>query len=104
MIAPVRLDVLVGSLPDLDDEATVCARRPWTGASAAVLVNLDGGPVPDHVREAGYAYFLEVAVAREILEDLPGRPLSADERLRLLVFYAENDAFPDWVNDRSRAP
>jgi hypothetical protein len=97
----MRLDTLIRSLPDLDLAATICARRPWTAASEAVLVNLEAGPLPDDFKQNGYAYFLEVLVAREILEDAPGPPLTDDETFGLILHYAENDAFPDWLHGRA---
>jgi len=53
--------------------------------------------VPSDLTTLGLEYFLEVHVAKEVLEVLSGRKASKDEKLRLLIFYAENDAYPDWV-------
>jgi len=46
----------------------------------------------------GYAYFLEVHTA---LEDVLGDRaslLSDAQRVDAIIFYAENDAYPDWLN------
>lgn len=97
----MRLDELIMTLDDLDEEITLCARRPWSAAAEAIAVELDEeGRVPPQVKGAGYAYFLDVPTAREVLEVFGDRRPTAEERLRLLLHYAENDAFPDWVYGR----
>ena len=53
--------------------------------------------MPSYITTLGFEYFLKVHVAKEVLEVLSGRKASKDEKLRLLIFYAENDAYPDWV-------
>jgi hypothetical protein len=51
------------------------------------------------VTQAGYDYFLEIDLALEVLEVLEGRSPSPDQKFELVLFYAKNDAFPDWVYD-----
>jgi hypothetical protein len=53
--------------------------------------------VPQEVRAAGYEYFLEIHVAKEVLAVLGSRQAAPDDQVRLLMFYAENDAYPDWA-------
>lgn len=82
----------------LDDDAVVCARKPWTSDSEARLVSADAqGALPEEVRAAGFKYFLEVHVGKEVLEVFRGRSEPTERKLALLVYYAENDAYPDWV-------
>jgi hypothetical protein len=42
-------------------------------------------------------YFLEASTAREALAVFDGRATTLEERIRLLLYFAENDAFPGWV-------
>lgn len=57
--------------------------------------------IPTDVKEAGFSYFLEIFVAREVLEVLEGKPSTSEERVRLLIYYADNDAYPEWVHQRT---
>lgn len=56
--------------------------------------------MPADVDAAGYAYFLEVHVAKEVNRVSAEKSPTLDEMVRLLVHYAENDAYPDWVYSR----
>jgi len=98
--ASMRLEELIVSLDGLDEDATICARRPWGAASDAILVHLHDGPIPPDVKQTGYAYFIDVATAREVMEVFGNRPPTEQEKLKLLLHYAENDAFPEWVYER----
>lgn len=44
--------------------------------------------------------FLEVHVAHEVLRVFDDKPPTMEEKLRLLIHYAENDAYPEWVYTR----
>ena len=48
----------------------------------------------------GHKYFLEASVARDVMDVLRSRPTpsSTDDACNLLIHYAENDAYPDWVD------
>jgi hypothetical protein len=95
----VTLDDAVRQLDQLDDDAIVCVRRPWSPSSECVVVTPDQNlGVPQDVSDAGLAYFLEVHVAREVLGVFGDKPSTRAERGRLLIFYAENDAYPEWVD------
>ena len=56
--------------------------------------------VPDDVKRAGYSHSLGAHVAKEVLAVFADKRGSDDERVRLPIDYAENDAYPDWVYDR----
>lgn len=96
------LGTLIDRLPGgLDDKLCVFAAKPWSATSPAVAVQLDDEfKPPKEVLEQGLVYFLEVHVANEALEVFGDRQPSAAEKRKLLIFYAENDAFPDWVYAR----
>jgi len=77
----------------IDEDSVIFAKRPWTLDSEAEIGKFDpGSRIPTSFTDRGFAYFLEVYLAKEFLEDL-GNTLSAEEeRLARLIYYAENDA------------
>lgn len=93
----MRLVEAVERLSKLDEDATICVRKPWTGDAECVVISFEG-KLPSTTRKAGFEYFLEVDVALEVLEVFGDRRPSLDERLELLIYYATNDAYPDWLD------
>ena len=89
---------LVDVVRDLDTQAqddgdleTIFVRRPWAPESDAIVAPLtEDGRVPPTVSAAGFEYFLEIPVAREVLE-FWSNP-SALDRCNRLIEYAINDA------------
>jgi len=95
----MRLADIIANLKATDEPLCIVARRPWTPDAEAKLIALTGDyRVPGDVLVDRYEYFLEVDVARE---DVIGNltDLSADQRVAACIFYAENDAYPEWLND-----
>jgi hypothetical protein len=89
----------IDQLDTLDEDSTIFVRRPWSAVAEARVSPLDeDSRVPAAVKEGGFEYFLEVHVAREVLEDCDSRSLTREERIRLLLYYAENDAYPEWLD------
>lgn len=85
----------------LSDDDVIFAEKPWSPSARAEVGRLDSEhKVPGSVRSSGLSYFLEVITAKEALEVFGDKPPTAEERSALLLFYAENDAFPDWVFER----
>ena len=79
---------------------TICLRKPWTAQAEARIVQLDEeSRLPPDAQADGHKYFLEASVAREVLDVLRSRPTpsSTEDACKLLVYYAENDAYPDWA-------
>jgi hypothetical protein len=79
---------------------TICLRKPWTDQAEARVVQLDeDSRLPPDAESDGHKYFLEASVAREVLDVLRSRPTpsSTEDACKLLLDYAENDAYPDWV-------
>lgn len=80
---------------------TICLRVPWTADSEARVVELDKESLPPDALSDGLKYFLETSVAREILDGLrknvPTKSTTEDS-CNLLLYYAENDAYPPWTN------
>lgn len=97
----MTLDETVRQLDSLDKDAILCIRRPWTHHAECVVTAPDEDlGVPSHVKDAGFVYFLEVHVAHEVLGVFGAKPPTHEERVRLLIDYAENDAYPEWVYQR----
>jgi hypothetical protein len=94
-----RVTTLLGVIEELgsvDGELTIYAATPWTESSKAVVprepasVNL-----PAEAQTLGLKYFLEVAIARDFLEDWAaslGHEPSKQERCERLIQYAVSDA------------
>jgi hypothetical protein len=94
----MNMSEVVEQIETVDVDSAICAKKPWNQDSECVVVELDDTlAVPADVEAAGFAYFLEVHVAREVLQVFGDRRPSMVEKVRLLVHYADNDAYPDWV-------
>jgi hypothetical protein len=92
----VTLTDAIRDLSFFDDESTIYAAKPWSAASQVVIAREGeaGGP-PQEVQDLGLKYFLEVFVARDVLEDSTGNhPVEAtiQDKVRRLIRYAEADA------------
>ena len=91
---------IVAQLESVEDSLCIVAKRPWSKTSEAKLVSLtEEYRIPEQVLAQGFEYFLEVSVALdEVLQGLRVS-LSPDQRYEAVQFYAENDAFPEWLNE-----
>ncbi|WP_437619656.1 hypothetical protein [Sorangium sp. So ce1151] len=97
----MTLGETINRLDTLDENAILCVRQPWTPSSECAVTAPDENlGVPRHVKDSGLAYFLEVHVAREVLDVFGDKPPTTEEKVRLLIHYAENDAYPEWVYQR----
>lgn len=93
----MTLREVISNLSNIPDYGVLCVKKPWAPESECVVVNYDEDDdesVPAHVTSAGFEYFLPIFVANEVLE---GREWTLDEKLSLLIYYAEYDAFPAWT-------
>ena len=90
---------LIDAIRKLDeaDDKIICARRPWRADSDVCLVSDVLSKVPERVIRDGYEYFLEGAILREILDTPEAERCSEHEKVNLIIFYAENDAYPPWI-------
>lgn len=96
----MKLQEALDRVMQLSDDDVIFARRPWTLDADAEIGPLDADyRVPASITARGLAYFLEASTAREVLEVFGDREPTADECRRLIMFYAEHDAYPDWVFD-----
>ena len=97
--AQMNLASVIASLESIDASLTIVARRPWRADSEARLVSTaDYGRIPGIAQASGLEYFLEVSVAlEEVLGTMASR-LSLDQRIAAVIYFAENDAYPAWLN------
>jgi hypothetical protein len=84
----------VQSLDSLDGNGTIYAAEPWTARSEAIVTEEpEAGGVPVAVQERGMKYFLEVFIAREVLEDwVPDTASTLADKCARLIQYATTDA------------
>lgn len=93
-----RLADIIARLSEFDDEDTIYASEPWTDDSDAIVLPYreedDGEPHPE-ATDAGLAYFIEINLAEEFIEDwiasLSHEPSASAIRERLIQ-YVINDA------------
>ena len=89
------LEVIEG-LDCLPEEATIYARQPWSCESIAIVDNEEEeGGAPESARPMHLKYFIEVAIAREFLEDWENsvdHSTTSVQRCERIIRYAEDDA------------
>ena len=89
---------LIASINDSSRHLCIVAKQPWAGSAEAKLVELTSAfGVPSKDLEEGYEYFLEVSVAFEEVINGPGVALTDEQRFEAVLYYAQNDAFPEWL-------
>jgi len=96
----MKLKEVIAELSALPVETYICARRPWTGESEAALVPFpEDLQIPAEVKERGFEYFLEVSTVNEVLEGFMKFSPTPAQIFDFVLYYAENDAFPDWASE-----
>lgn len=93
----MKLKNILDDIESLDDDGVIFAREPWVLDADAIIMSSDNPESRQDLAEKGFHYFLEVFVAKEVLEVFENKQPSLEERERLLIFYAVNDAYPEWV-------
>jgi hypothetical protein len=94
----MKLQELLDQVVHLNDDDVIFAAMPWTLTSDAEVGQLDDeGRVPPTAVARGMSYFLEISVAKEVLEVFGRHKATAEQQRALLLYYAENDAYPQWV-------
>jgi hypothetical protein len=92
----MTLHDMISRIDELDEDDTIFLRPPWTEDSAAMVgFESDDGGLPVEVEEHGLGYFVEVAIARDVLEDWEATcstPPTVSERCARLIQYAVTDA------------
>lgn len=96
---------LVDFLAEIDrhgENEVVFMRRPWGVDSDIVVGELEKDcSVPVWAKDGGYEYFMEVFAIRDAISPVEDKGLCFRRMGELVVFYAEYDAYPDWVFDSS---
>jgi hypothetical protein len=91
-----KLIDVVARLESYDPDLTIYAGKPWAWDSEAVVAREpDQGGLPQEAGFRGADYFIEVFIAKELLDGWiasEARPTSAREQCERLIQYAVNDA------------
>ena len=86
----------IRDLEALDDESTMYAAEPWTENSETIVAREpESGGLPGEAEKLHLAYFLEVFIARDLLEGWAtnlGVEPTVREKCARLIQYAINDA------------
>jgi hypothetical protein len=85
---------IVQQLAKLDGDCTIYARHPWTPLMEARLA-VEGSAEETKAKAEGFAYFIEVFIAREFLDDWRAtqkRTPNDEQSCARLIEYATNDA------------
>lgn len=94
----MKLSEIIADIECLNDELCIVAKRPWTADAESQLVRLtEDFKIPGASLSEGYEYFLEVSVALDDVLDEIGPRLTPEQRVEAVIFYAENDAYPEWL-------
>jgi hypothetical protein len=96
----MKLAEVIRKLDEID--GTIFAREPWGADSEAELAMADDpeGIVSIETKRAlegrGLQYFLEVEIARDVVQQhVELRPRTDAEKFALVLYYAQYDAYPD---------
>lgn len=87
---------VVRNLEAIDSESTIYAAQPWIAHSVSLVAREpESGGVPAEADRLGLEYFLEVLIAREVIEgwksNLASNP-TLQETVARLIQYALYDA------------
>lgn len=94
------LSDLAANLSDLDENQCIGLKEPWSEDAESILVPLDSElHFPASARAQGFVYFMEVHVAKEICGVFGAQNVAPSQIAQLLIYYAQHDAFPNWVYD-----
>jgi hypothetical protein len=85
---------IIDRIDEFDDEDVIFVRPDWGPRSDAEVFRLtEELKVPERPKELGLKYFLEVAIAREVLESFADQPtVTSLEKCRRVIKYAIDDA------------
>lgn len=88
---------IVGQVDGYDSDAVIFVEAPWGGDARATVVAADDAEAGLMAEQQGMNYFLEVHLAREMLEVWSAwrdnrRPSLADA-VAASIYYAQRDAF-----------
>jgi hypothetical protein len=102
----VKLSQVISEINTISEPATIFAARidgMFSSESAVQITEEEIGNIDDFLKNSGMPpameYFLEVSILKEILEgwryNHQGQNPSLSVAIETIIFYAENDAYPD---------
>jgi hypothetical protein len=93
----MKLEEILRNPERLGDDDVVYAKRPWTLASEARVLQFSVDEAVTRVlgEDPSFEYFLEGDLLIDLQLQLEASGRSSDEVIEALLYYAENDAFPD---------
>lgn len=89
-----KLIDIVAKLHELDREDVIFVKPEWSANSEADVFRLTADcRVPEEVTRLGFKYFLEVDVARQVMDEFVNRPAATlKDRCERLIHYVTHDA------------
>jgi hypothetical protein len=97
----MKLAELPGRLSQLSTDLVVFAEQPWTPNSEMILRELEPDySIPEELKSSRFRYFLELSVIDDFIDTLKANGLTEPEQLDAIIYYAEHDAFPEWMDRR----
>lgn len=90
-------DAVIKALHLDDSDEVIFAKKPWNAAAEAILDFLVDDTVPASISDQGYEYFLESDIVNQLQEFKEEEKLSDTKFVDLIIYYAMNDAYPDWI-------
>lgn len=96
----MKLSQAIDAVINSDESSVIFAKKPWQLDSNAIIDNLDEDyRVPQHISDSGFEYFLESELIHELSEIKAEKKISLEKLIELVIYYAEYDAYPDWLNE-----
>lgn len=95
----ITLAEIIEQIDNLGDNLTIYAHKNpvWNIDSPAALIEMDEFEDEEPEPHGEMDYFLEVDIAREVLEiwrkQRDGRKPTEQEKFEAILYYAENDAY-----------
>jgi hypothetical protein len=84
---------ILQAISDLPEEGVILVEEPWSASSRAIVREFPDNPPVVEMADGGRTYFLEVSIARDLIEDLTAAGwLQGDALHERVVQYAINDA------------
>lgn len=91
----MTLREILNKSDELSEYDVVYATRPWSLESEARVIRYEANEhVPRLLSDSSYEYFLESALIRDIRMQVEDAGNPTAEALRVILYYAENDAYP----------
>lgn len=96
-MSSLRLIDVVGRLGSFDETHTIYATEPWGPDAPAIVAQPPEDPrgIPVEAEQQRATYFLEVWLAKQLVEDWindSGRPIEITDQCNRLIEYAVDDA------------